>query len=84
MSTKPKTAAAKKPAKLAPLRFAGGTCQSMGPATIRHMLRGMTSKELKCLLSERSIPIPKDKEEMVSRMAEWCVRSEGLFSLTLS
>lgn len=66
-----------------PLRIAGRTRQDIAEHPIQYLLVGKTSKELAALLRERAIPIPKDKTEMVIRLAAWIRRPEATFTLTL-
>lgn len=86
MSTKTKTTkpAPKKAAKIPPVRFAGVTIGGFPSSTLIFLLGIRTSKELAGLLRERGLGIPKDKTEMVARLADWFRREDGLFTLTLS
>lgn len=83
-----KKTATKKPVKktaavLTPIVITGKTAGTIGyRSTFGHVLELPTSK-LKTLLRERAIPIPKMKSEMARRLASWCCREGGTFTLTL-
>jgi hypothetical protein len=77
-----KTTATKKPAKLAPITIQGRPVDLAYRSTFTHLL-GLPTSKLKELLRERAVPIPKTKNEMARRLAAWCHREGGTFTLEL-
>lgn len=82
MSTKTKPAAKKAP-KLAPIIIGGFTAGAIGHRSAEQLIAALPTVALKEHLRTRSLPIPKDKATMVARLAQWAVRPESTFTISL-
>lgn len=83
MKTKPTKSAAKKAPKLTPIIIGGETGQVIGYLAVRNLIAALPMIALKEHLRARSLPIPKDKATMVARLAQWAVRPEATFTISL-
>lgn len=83
MKTKPTKPAAKKAPKLAPIIIGGFTAGAIGYLSAEQLIAALPMTVLKELLRARSLGIPKDKQDMVSRLAQWAVRPGATFTLEL-
>ena len=89
MSAKTKPAsktATKKPAKPAlpvPIIIGGFTAGAIGYRSAEQFIAALPTSVLKEHLRARSLGIPKDKQDMVSRLAQWAVRPGSTFTLSL-
>lgn len=73
----------KKPAKLAPIIATGFTAGAIGYRSAEQLIAALPTAVLKEQLRARSLPIPKDKATMVGRLAQWAVRPEATFIISL-
>ena len=83
MKTKPTKSAAKKAPKLTPIIIKKATRGGMGYTAIQDALFALPTSVLKERLRERGLPIPKDKDTMITRLADWAIRAGGTFTLEL-
>lgn len=83
MKTKPTKTAAKKAPKLTPIIIGGFTAGAIGYRSAEQLIGALPMTVLKELLRARSLGIPKDKQDMVSRLAQWAVRPDATFTLSL-
>jgi len=79
-----KPAAKKAPKKPMPVIIIGGkTAGAIGFSSVADLIAALPTSTLKELLRARDIGIPKSKALMVARLANWAVRSEATFILSL-
>lgn len=81
MSTKTAT---KKAPKLPPITLKGATRGTIGYTALQDAFHTLPTSVLKERLRERGLPIPKDKDTMAARLADWAIRQAGTFNLTLA
>lgn len=80
----PSKKAAKKTAKLKPLRIQGAGIQLGRDRLAELFFITYTCDQINDLLRARSIGIPKAKMEASKRLAEWAVRPESRFDLHIA
>lgn len=83
MKTKPTKSAAKKAPKPSPIIIKKATRGVMSWPAIQDALFALPTSILKERLRERGLPIPKDKDTMTTRLADWAIRDGGTFTLEL-
>jgi hypothetical protein len=83
MKTKPTKTAAKKTPKLTPIIIGGFTAGAIGYRNAEQLISALPTVALKEHLRARNLPIPKDKATMVARLAQWAVRPDATFTLSL-
>lgn len=74
---------AKKTAEPKPITISGFTDAAIGYRKAEQIIAALPMTTLKELLRARSLGIPKDKQDMVSRLALWSVSPGSTFIIQL-
>ena len=81
--TMKRPSAKKAAAKLKPVVIHASTRDQLSEPLVHVLLQRLTAAELKDHLRARCLPIPKDKAEMIARLAIFLSREQGTCKLTL-